>query len=370
MRVKNGKGRAALTSQRARPRAATTRTGSSRATSTSVRTRSEKSTSTPRTTIYTACQLTQRDPYHVALAVQDYLYFEGGFTYTTDCRGLCAGDEARRLLPAHQEGLLRVLRHGDGHDAARAGRSGPLRASATCPVRSRRTARGASSAARSRLGGGLLPALSAGSSSTQRRVTRRTVRRPRTCPRADRCRRSTGRPAVPPAPGRPATVSRGHRLHRQRRGRPAGWSSGRPPAAGVRRARRGRHHPARGDASGVGRAATHTVHSAGDCLFSGLTRSRTRLGYGPRPSQTAYEYADRLGELVPVARSDLELIATAKVEAVYGRRQPALSPLMRIATAYRHARIGLLRLVVRRPRLAADRARPARRASVASAARR
>ena len=31
----------------------------------------------------------KRDPYHVAEAVQDWLYSKGGFTYTTDVRGLC-----------------------------------------------------------------------------------------------------------------------------------------------------------------------------------------------------------------------------------------------------------------------------------------
>jgi hypothetical protein len=88
-----------------------------------------------------------------------------------------------------------------------------------------------------------------------------------------------------------------------------------------------------------------------ELAYSGIARLATRLGYGPRPAQTTYEYAARLGELVPVARSDLELLATAKVEAVYGRRQPGSVLLMRIATAYRHARMGLLRLIFRRPRL-------------------
>ena len=59
-----------------------------------------------------------------------------------------------------------------------------------------------------------------------------------------------------------------------------------------------------------------------ELAYSGMTRLATRLGHGPRPSQTAYEYAARLGELVPVARGDLELLAAAKVEATYGHRQP------------------------------------------------
>ena len=53
--------------------------------------------------------------------------------------------------------------------------------------------------------------------------------------------------------------------------------------------------------------------------FNSLSRLATRLGYGPRPAQTTYEYADRLSELVPVARADLHLIATAKVEIALRR---------------------------------------------------
>jgi hypothetical protein len=86
-----------------------------------------------------------------------------------------------------------------------------------------------------------------------------------------------------------------------------------------------------------------------ELAYSGITRLASRLGYAPRPSQTTYEYAARLADLVPVARPDLELLATAKVEAVYGRREAGSMLLIRIAAAYRHARTGLLRLLFRRP---------------------
>jgi hypothetical protein len=86
-----------------------------------------------------------------------------------------------------------------------------------------------------------------------------------------------------------------------------------------------------------------------ELAYSGITRLASRLGYAPRPSQTTYEYTAHLAELVPVARPDLEFLATAKVEAVYGRRQPGSDFLVRIAAAYRHARAGLLRLLLRKP---------------------
>ena len=40
----------------------------------------------------TVCPPDERTPYHVAVAVQDYLYRSGGFTYNTDIRGKCAGE--------------------------------------------------------------------------------------------------------------------------------------------------------------------------------------------------------------------------------------------------------------------------------------
>ena len=39
-----------------------------------------------------------------------------------------------------------------------------------------------------------------------------------------------------------------------------------------------------------------------ELAYRGVTKLATRLGYGPRPSQTAYEFAAGLGELVPVAQ--------------------------------------------------------------------
>lgn len=87
-----------------------------------------------------------------------------------------------------------------------------------------------------------------------------------------------------------------------------------------------------------------------ELAYSGVQRLAARLGYTSRPAQTAYEFTAGLAELVPVARSDLELIATAKVEATYARRQAGESLLRSLAAAYRRVRFGLLRLLLRRPR--------------------
>ena len=88
-----------------------------------------------------------------------------------------------------------------------------------------------------------------------------------------------------------------------------------------------------------------------ELAYRGVTSLATRLGYGPRPSQTVYEFAAGLGELVPVAQEDLHLIATAKVESTYGRRTAGDTMLRNLGIAYRRVRLGLLRLVMRRPKI-------------------
>jgi hypothetical protein len=88
-----------------------------------------------------------------------------------------------------------------------------------------------------------------------------------------------------------------------------------------------------------------------ELAYRGVTRLATRLGYGPRPAQTAYEFAAGLGQLVPVASDDLRLIATAKVEATYGRKSVGEGVMRSLSLAYRRVRFGLLRLVIRKPKI-------------------
>ena len=88
-----------------------------------------------------------------------------------------------------------------------------------------------------------------------------------------------------------------------------------------------------------------------EIAYRGIAKLASRLGHGPRPAQTAYEFAAGLGALMPVAAGDLNMIATAKVEATYGQRRPSPLKLRSLTSAYRRVRFGLLRLLVRRPRL-------------------
>ena len=87
-----------------------------------------------------------------------------------------------------------------------------------------------------------------------------------------------------------------------------------------------------------------------DRAWSSLSRWATRLGVGPRPSQTVFEFAGSLGDALPVVRPELSTVANAKVEIAYGHRELSSDRLRQVAEAHRRLRFGLLRLVFRRPR--------------------
>ena len=87
-----------------------------------------------------------------------------------------------------------------------------------------------------------------------------------------------------------------------------------------------------------------------DGAWRSMSGTASRLGFAPRPTQTVYEYAAALGELVPVAETDLQLVAEAKVETAYAHRPIESSRLHEVRAATRRLRISLLRLALRRPR--------------------
>jgi len=85
-----------------------------------------------------------------------------------------------------------------------------------------------------------------------------------------------------------------------------------------------------------------------ELAWTGIGRIAGRFGFGPRPTQTAYEYATALGEVLPGIRPELETVATAKVEVAYGGRVLADDRLQAIRDSYAKLRVGLLRLLFRR----------------------
>jgi hypothetical protein len=85
-----------------------------------------------------------------------------------------------------------------------------------------------------------------------------------------------------------------------------------------------------------------------DGVYAGVASLARRFGFGPRPTQTAYEYAAALGDILPSVRPELQTVATAKVEVAYGRRQLGEDRIHALRESYRRLRVGLLRLAFRR----------------------
>jgi hypothetical protein len=87
-----------------------------------------------------------------------------------------------------------------------------------------------------------------------------------------------------------------------------------------------------------------------DRAYGTVTRLASRLGFGPRPNQTVYEYAGALADVLPESRPALETVARAKVESTYGRTLIESDRLQALREAERRLRVSLLRLVFRRGR--------------------
>lgn len=291
----------------------------------------------------------QRDPYHIAVAVQDYLYQSGGFVYSTDVRGLC--EDNSRLVDC----FLEVKR-------------GYCEYFATAMVV---LLREVGIPARYVLG--YLPGQeqSDGSWRVDRSAAHAWV---------EVYFPEHGWVAFDPTPGNAENGQEPTRL-------PTGDPNATPPRAFGQGELEGEEGEFPQDGDGfipgaeppavapppppadlapvltiialasaalllAGVAALRRIPSAEpEIAYRGVTRLATRLGYGPRPAQTAYEFAAGLGALVPVASGDLTLIATAKVEATYGRRTPGMTTRRSLGAAYRRVRLGMLRLLMRRPRL-------------------
>jgi transglutaminase-like putative cysteine protease len=86
-----------------------------------------------------------------------------------------------------------------------------------------------------------------------------------------------------------------------------------------------------------------------DGAWDSVTRMARRLGFGPRPTQTVYEYTSALGDVLPGVRPELETVARAKVEVAYGHHRLDSDRLRALRSATGRLRLGLLRLIIRRP---------------------
>jgi hypothetical protein len=96
-------------------------------------------------------------------------------------------------------------------------------------------------------------------------------------------------------------------------------------------------------------ARRRRLPGGGQMTYDSVAKIASRFGYAPLPAQTEYEYANRLAMIVPSVRDELRVVATAKVESVYARREPSEDLKVRLMIAYRRVRTSLFRLFLRRP---------------------
>ena len=85
-----------------------------------------------------------------------------------------------------------------------------------------------------------------------------------------------------------------------------------------------------------------------DKVYGSVAGLARRFGFGPRPTETAYEYATALGDILPAVRPELQTVASAKVEVAYGRRELGDDRMRALRDSYRRLRVALLRLAFRR----------------------
>ena len=88
--------------------------------------------------------------------------------------------------------------------------------------------------------------------------------------------------------------------------------------------------------------------TSADAVYTSVAGIARRFGFGPRPTQTAFEYAAALGDVLPNVRPELQTVATAKVEVAYGRRELGEDRIRSLRASYRRLRVALLRLAFRR----------------------
>jgi transglutaminase-like putative cysteine protease len=82
----------------------------------------------------------------------------------------------------------------------------------------------------------------------------------------------------------------------------------------------------------------------GSLAYGRIVGLARRLGYGPHPAQTEYEYAESLSDALPAVRAELHVVARARVEQRYGRRALSSEGKVALRRAYARVRTALLRL--------------------------
>ena len=81
--------------------------------------------------------------------------------------------------------------------------------------------------------------------------------------------------------------------------------------------------------------------------YRGIVSLATRLGHGPHPAQTEYEYANTLSDAIPTVRDDLYVVTDAQFQTTYGEQDLDDEERGTLRGAYARIRTALLRLSIR-----------------------
>ncbi len=303
--------------------------------------------------IVAALPASERDPYHEAKALQDWLYSGGGFVYDTDVEGACApGTPVPDCLLVSKRGYCEYF--------------------ATTLVMMLRTQE-----IPSRYVLGYLPGHSApGGEFLVHAAAAHAwvevyfphfgwVRFDPTPGNASNGQRPTDLPAGPPVATPSAKAGSTPAPHAASFVPDAGANGGNPrrPQSGENPGSSGAGSggPAQGPLSLVvglvlmSMAVVLVVSArfrwgptpSPTGAYSSVARIAARFGYAPRPAQTVYEYASMLGDVLPAARPDLEVVARARVETTYAHRPLAPERRTALRRAYGRLRLRLLGLALR-----------------------
>lgn len=294
----------------------------------------------------------RRDPYHVAEAIQQFLYRDGGFQYRTDVRGLCGREKVVDCLLTSRRGYCEYF--------------------ATTMAMLLRTQQ-----IPARMAMGYLPGreLADGSWEVDRSAAHAWVEvyfpsygwirfdptpgNSENGQEPTRLPEGVSTPDPSAEPDRPRATPNFDLPDPRDDGNFGGSTTTDPPEDGLPPA------PPAADPGPIAALAIGAIllvvgllvlmarirrmpSPEPDLAYRGMARLAGRFGYGPQPTQTAYEYAGSLSELLPSVRNELTVVARAKVETTYARRSPDPAMLEQLRAAYRRVRIGLLRLPFRR----------------------
>ena len=243
----------------------------------------------------------RRDPFHIADAVQTYLYSGGGFKYKTDVRDLCSGSQLVDCFLTTKQGYCEYFATAMVMMLREPGRPRPLRQGLPARAAAADGSFEVDRRRRPRLGPGLLPRLWLDRFDPTPGRRRELGQAATTFVDRQPGAGHASRTAVGPSQSGPA-MRRIPCAARCRPCTPAAWTTTGGDTGPLASAGRGVIGLSLLLAFGAWRSRTRRrrLRAASPTRCTAACRaSPGRLGFGQLPTQTAYEYAGALGELCP-----------------------------------------------------------------------